>query len=505
MEAKTRDEVMKALVREGTAASPIPEDCRINTEILLRHKAAAWASEKKVFSLLQLKPIPAAFAVLLAVGLGFWGASTLLFKPQIISGLSVVSNQGGTLQNNHTSVSRGYGIREKDSLETGTGENIIIRRADDLSIRLFPESVLAFTRYSTGGDTLYLELERGSVYINKTFSSRNKELSAVQISGYTFQLIGTRVYFSVTPVNGIIVICYDGAVQVMKKDLIVGKIEKEEKITIQKDGTLVKTGSRDWQEDEWKPDRESSGRSSVFESGDNPPSESENVLDTLPAATLEKSESAQSKKDLQGEKSTPSRKQVTESGNFNTPSPAVSTLQTVSEYMLPVDPHESDKKIVDTLDTDFGFRKTFYQKIANLDVKGAAFTDVLNAFGEPLLFSWNGTQLDRNSLPADFIMNYPDRFSVYIENNKVKQLRYSNPGYTFTGGLQIGASMEAVLQVMGKPVKIVTGGTNKEEDRILYRDIDGVVGRSCYMNAGMGMTAFFTDDKLVEMIILAGN
>jgi hypothetical protein len=504
MEARYKDEVMKVLVREGVKTSAVSEECISNTEICIRRVASLASEKKRSFS--PYKPIFVTLGCILTAGFLIWCAGSIFIKPDNIAGLVVASGKAEKLQNTRISLSAGYNIKEKDVIETKKDEFVILERADNLHIKLFSESILIFSDYSENSDIFQLELEKGSLYINKTFSPKTKELSFVKISDYEFRLTGTRVYFAVNRDYVITAICYEGSVQVWKNNSMASAIKKGEKITIQTDGTLKITTSSDWKNDEWKPDEESYGISEEFESGNNHPARSTVSSDKTAAASNDNSQPVLSKTDAKENRNYSSTEKPAETtvSSFSL-SPDIFSGQPADESTHSPNSLESNNKVPKTPDTDLAFRNSFYKKIAKLDIKTAALTDVINAFGGPLRYSLNGATVDTDNLPTDFIMNYPDRFSVFIHENKLARLRYENPGYTFMGGISIGASKDEVLNVLGKPVKIVTGSSNEGEDRVLYTDIDGVAGKSCYKNKQMGMIAFFSDNKLDTMIILAGN
>ncbi|MHC4117450.1 MAG: hypothetical protein ACYSWO_08065 [Planctomycetota bacterium] len=138
------------------------------------------------------------------------------------------------------------------------------------------------------------------------------------------------------------------------------------------------------------------------------------------------------------------------------------------------------------------------EKIAQLDIDKATLSDVIKTFGEPTKYVWGSQTLDKDDLPRRFIIVYPDRFHVFMFNDKVVELRHEGPGtgYAWRGKLRVGDSLEKALNALGRPKETLEGQENRFEDRVLYRDIAGREGHCYYARADQDIRLWFMDYKI---------
>lgn len=140
-------------------------------------------------------------------------------------------------------------------------------------------------------------------------------------------------------------------------------------------------------------------------------------------------------------------------------------------------------------------------KITLLDIDTAALEDVIRIFGEPIKYLWGKKTFTKNNLPSTYIAVYPNGFSVVMNGGGISELRHTQPGYVFLGKLQVGSSLEEVLEAVGKPKETVEGQPNKFKDGVLYKDIDGRKGYCYYSRREQGVRFFFLNCKVTALYV----
>jgi hypothetical protein len=142
------------------------------------------------------------------------------------------------------------------------------------------------------------------------------------------------------------------------------------------------------------------------------------------------------------------------------------------------------------------------RKVARLNVGKSTIRDVIRVFGEPMRYLWGDKTFKKENLPGRYVAMYPNGFSVLIINGRVNEIRHEGPdGYSFLGKLQIGASPQEAVRVVGRPKKIVKGKPNEFADGVFYRDIDGNKGRCYYGRKDKGVRFFFMDNKISAIYV----
>jgi len=150
-------------------------------------------------------------------------------------------------------------------------------------------------------------------------------------------------------------------------------------------------------------------------------------------------------------------------------------------------------------------------KIAQLDIDNATLDDVIRIFGEPTKYIWGKETFTKDNLPRVYIAKYPNDFGVVMVGGQIDELRFegSGAGYVFKGKLQVGSSLEEVLNVIGQPRETVEGQPretvegqpNKFEDGVLYKDIDGRKGYCYYKRADQNVRFFFANYKVTALYV----
>jgi hypothetical protein len=97
---------------------------------------------------------------------------------------------------------------------------------------------------------------------------------------------------------------------------------------------------------------------------------------------------------------------------------------------------------------------------------------------------------------------YPKAFEVIMSDGHVTEFRYEEPSsYSFLGKIQIGASPQEAVRVVGRPKRIVKGKPNEFADGVFYKDIDGQKGRCYYGRKDKGVRFFFMDNKITHIYV----
>jgi len=138
-------------------------------------------------------------------------------------------------------------------------------------------------------------------------------------------------------------------------------------------------------------------------------------------------------------------------------------------------------------------------KVAQLDIDRVTSEDVIRIFGEPEKYFFGNKTFTKDNLPSTYILDYPNGFSVVISNGLVSELRHTEHGYVFRGKLQVGSSLEEVLDTVGQPTETIIGQPCTYKDSILYKDIDGKKGYCYYSRRDQRVRFFFMDYKVTAL------
>jgi len=140
-------------------------------------------------------------------------------------------------------------------------------------------------------------------------------------------------------------------------------------------------------------------------------------------------------------------------------------------------------------------------KVAELVIGRANLADLIRIFGDPEKYVWGGKTFEKDNLPPIYIANYPNNLQVVMVEGKVSEIRFNEPGYLFLGKVQVGSSLDEVLEVIGEPKQVVEGVQNEFKDGVLYKDIKGKNGQCYYGISDKGVRIFFSDNKVSGLYI----
>jgi hypothetical protein len=142
-------------------------------------------------------------------------------------------------------------------------------------------------------------------------------------------------------------------------------------------------------------------------------------------------------------------------------------------------------------------------QIAQLDIDTATLDDVIDIFGEPLKYHWEGQTYTKDNLPATYIAQYPVDFCIVMANGHIDELRFESPaaGYIFQGQIQVGSSLNDILSVVGQPTETVVGQPCGWADGILYKDINGTIGYCYYLRSDQNVRFFFLNYAVIALYL----
>jgi len=147
--------------------------------------------------------------------------------------------------------------------------------------------------------------------------------------------------------------------------------------------------------------------------------------------------------------------------------------------------------------SDKQFTAALPARIRELDIDAADRGRVLDVFGDPIRYVWGDKTFTPETLPENYIMDYPCDFSVWLKNGRIMEIRHGyDSKYAYRGTLRVGATLHEALDVLGAPNATVRG-KNEYKDRILYRDIDGNKGHCYYRRADQNVRVWFSNDKVI--------
>ncbi|MHC4618282.1 MAG: S8 family serine peptidase [Planctomycetota bacterium] len=149
------------------------------------------------------------------------------------------------------------------------------------------------------------------------------------------------------------------------------------------------------------------------------------------------------------------------------------------------------------------FRRGFQEKADKFKIDTATLEDVRKIFGEPSEYVWGEQVFDRENLPRRYVAFYPDGFHVFVADNRVIEVRHEGPGtgYAWRGKLQVGSSLEEVLEVVGQPAETVEGEPIGFKDGVLYKDINGRKGHCYYARIDQRVRFFFGDYRVAGLYV----
>ena len=158
-------------------------------------------------------------------------------------------------------------------------------------------------------------------------------------------------------------------------------------------------------------------------------------------------------------------------------------------------------------------KKHFAAKLKELGIDTADLKQVKKVFGEPDCYYANNKSLPGDTASKDL----PNRFSVVYGDNlqvqmvdggkKVVELTCTQPGYFFAGKIQVGSSLDEVIEVVGRPQETVKGGKLEFKDGVLYKNVEigKAKGVTYYSRSDKCVRFWIENDKVAELDITRGS
>jgi len=143
----------------------------------------------------------------------------------------------------------------------------------------------------------------------------------------------------------------------------------------------------------------------------------------------------------------------------------------------------------------------FADKIKSIILGNTTIQELINKFGTPDRYSHWDTSKKEFPDSVDY-----DKLGISFATfgtEKIREIRVEgNDDYLYTGKIHLGSSLDEVISFFGEPSKIVTGGSiNCHTNKVLYKDIEGEIGR-CYIDyKDVGVRMFFLNDEVCALYL----
>jgi RNA polymerase sigma factor (sigma-70 family) len=152
-------------------------------------------------------------------------------------------------------------------------------------------------------------------------------------------------------------------------------------------------------------------------------------------------------------------------------------------------------------------------KIAELSIPGTTLKEAISVLGTPRRYWFGAKTLDKNHLPAAFLVTFPHGIQAFVWKNLVRKWEaVGKPGFS-VNGLHFGSTLDDVLAAVGPPTEIVTNGNGSElagrsvggYGGIFYQDMDGKPGFDYYWRPDQNLRFIFRQEKVTEIVIEVPN
>lgn len=139
-------------------------------------------------------------------------------------------------------------------------------------------------------------------------------------------------------------------------------------------------------------------------------------------------------------------------------------------------------------------------KVDSFDMKHGTLTDVVSIFGLPVKYVFGKEIYTRDNLPAVFVMIYPEKFTILMNNGRVEEFRFEGSKAYNADGIQVGTTLEKALDRLGQPKATVKGEKCDFQEGVLYMDSKGVPEGHAYY-ATKGLRLFFMHNRVIALYI----
>lgn len=152
---------------------------------------------------------------------------------------------------------------------------------------------------------------------------------------------------------------------------------------------------------------------------------------------------------------------------------------------------------------DQSFASELNEKVAQIRIGSSDLEEVIEIFDAPVKYIWGQETFTRDNLPSRYIADFGDDFRVFFSQGRAVELRCLGPGFMFKNKIQVGSSLDHVVEVLGHPSRIVEKAQCDWHDNVIYKDIDNNDGYCYWARADQGVRFFFTDYKVNAIYLTA--
>lgn len=148
--------------------------------------------------------------------------------------------------------------------------------------------------------------------------------------------------------------------------------------------------------------------------------------------------------------------------------------------------------------------KDFPERIRRVIPGETTRQQIIEAFGKPDEYIWGEKIFSEGDLPNRYVMVYGDLgVNFAVGAYEVWEIRvHGNEDYSYEGKIHLGSSVEDVIAFFGEPSETITGGQiDWNNNKVLYKDIEGKTGY-CYIHyKDIGVRMFFSDYKVFALYL----
>ena len=147
------------------------------------------------------------------------------------------------------------------------------------------------------------------------------------------------------------------------------------------------------------------------------------------------------------------------------------------------------------------FEDLLNREVPKLNLAATTLDDLIRLFGEPLAYRWGDRTYSRDRLPQFYVAEFKHRFTALMHRNAIVELGFLQPGFKYSGVLEVGSTLDEALRVLGKPRDTVQGVSRDFKSGVLYVNIAGEEGACYYEKAEWGVRLFFKNFKVSALYL----
>jgi hypothetical protein len=149
-------------------------------------------------------------------------------------------------------------------------------------------------------------------------------------------------------------------------------------------------------------------------------------------------------------------------------------------------------------------------KMARLDFGRSTIEDVIRIFGRPYSYTWDNKTFKKNNLPDRYIADFQQgNIRIMMLQKTVYEVRFEKKdiGFRYLNKIGLSSSLEEAIDAIGPPKQVVIGIAMPKtaQDGVLYKDIEGKIGKAYYCRQDKGIRCFFAGNKISGLYITANT